>query len=116
MHMPTACLHARLHDPPQVTSDLAAFWAQGYAAVREDLLERFPGAAWPEDPTQAGPGREGGARCRDGAAPAQLLAVVACYLQAAELCVAPPPLSVQCATFSHKACGVCTRAFIHLCL
>ena len=48
-------------DDPQVTSDLAAFWAQGYAAVREGLLKRFPGAAWPEDPTQAGSGTEGAA-------------------------------------------------------
>ena len=39
--------------PVQVTSDLASFWANGYALVRKDLRGRYPKHYWPEDPTQA---------------------------------------------------------------
>lgn len=39
--------------PVQVTSDLASFWANGYAIVRKDLRGRYPKHHWPEDPTQA---------------------------------------------------------------
>lgn len=38
--------------PVQVTSDLASFWANGYALVRKDLRGRYPKHDWPEDPTQ----------------------------------------------------------------
>ena len=43
--------------PVQVTSDLASFWADGYATVRKDLRGRYPRHYWPEDPTQAIPTR-----------------------------------------------------------
>jgi ATP-dependent helicase HrpB len=43
--------------PVQVTSDLASFWANGYAIVRKDLRGRYPKHYWPEDPTQAEPSR-----------------------------------------------------------
>ncbi len=39
--------------PVQITSDLASFWANGYAIVRKDLRGRYPKHHWPEDPTQA---------------------------------------------------------------
>ena len=39
--------------PVQITSDLASFWANGYAIVRKDLRGRYPKHYWPEDPTQA---------------------------------------------------------------
>ncbi len=39
--------------PVQVTSDLASFWANGYALVRKDLRGRYPKHYWPEDPTDA---------------------------------------------------------------
>ncbi len=39
--------------PVQVTSDLASFWANGYAIVRKDLRGRYPKHNWPEDPTTA---------------------------------------------------------------
>ncbi len=37
--------------PVQVTSDLANFWANGYAIVRKDLRGRYPKHNWPENPT-----------------------------------------------------------------
>jgi ATP-dependent helicase HrpB len=39
--------------PVQVTSDLASFWARGYADVRRDLRGRYPKHYWPEDPGEA---------------------------------------------------------------
>ena len=39
--------------PVQVTSDLANFWATGYAEVRKQLRARYPKHAWPEDPLTA---------------------------------------------------------------
>jgi ATP-dependent helicase HrpB len=36
--------------PAQVTSDLASFWARGYAEVRNELRRRYPRHAWPESP------------------------------------------------------------------
>ena len=38
---------------PQVTDDLASFWANTYALVRRDLRARYPKHAWPEDPYTA---------------------------------------------------------------
>ena len=43
--------------PVQVTSDLASFWANGYAEVRKDLRGRYPKHDWPEDPASAVPHR-----------------------------------------------------------
>ncbi|MEZ5247386.1 MAG: ATP-dependent helicase HrpB [Acidimicrobiales bacterium] len=43
------------HRPVQVTSDLASFWADGYAEVRRELRGRYPKHEWPEDPTTARP-------------------------------------------------------------
>ena len=43
--------------PVQVTSDLASFWANGYAEVRKDLRGRYPKHDWPEDPARAVPHR-----------------------------------------------------------
>ena len=43
--------------PVQVTSDLASFWANGYAEVRKDLRGRYPKHDWPEDPAHAVPHR-----------------------------------------------------------
>jgi ATP-dependent helicase HrpB len=39
--------------PAQVTSDLASFWARGYAEVRKQLRVRYPKHAWPEPATLA---------------------------------------------------------------
>ena len=36
--------------PAQITTDLASFWANSYAAVRKDLRGRYPKHAWPEKP------------------------------------------------------------------
>ena len=47
--------------PVQVTSDLASFWANGYAEVRKDLRGRYPKHDWPENPATAVPHR--GVRC-----------------------------------------------------
>lgn len=43
------------HRPVQVTTDLASFWKDGYAAVRRELRGRYPKHEWPEDPTSATP-------------------------------------------------------------
>jgi ATP-dependent helicase HrpB len=36
--------------PAAITGDLAGFWRTGWAAVRRDMLGRYPKHAWPEDP------------------------------------------------------------------
>ena len=41
--------------PVQLTSDLASFWARGYAEVRKELKGRYPKHAWPDDPLTAPP-------------------------------------------------------------
>ncbi len=41
--------------PVQITSDLAGFWANGYAQVRKELRGRYPKHPWPEDPLTAVP-------------------------------------------------------------
>ena len=41
--------------PVQITTDLASFWANGYAEVRRDLRGRYPRHPWPEDPLTAPP-------------------------------------------------------------
>jgi ATP-dependent helicase HrpB len=43
------------HRPVQVTTDLASFWAEGYAEIRRELRGRYPKHEWPEDPTTASP-------------------------------------------------------------
>ncbi|MFN9644842.1 MAG: ATP-dependent helicase HrpB [Cyanobacteriota bacterium] len=41
--------------PVAITTDLAGFWSQGYAAVRRELRGRYPRHPWPEDPLSAPP-------------------------------------------------------------
>ncbi len=36
--------------PAQITTDLASFWAKGYAEIRRELRARYPKHAWPERP------------------------------------------------------------------
>ena len=43
--------------PVQVTSDLAGFWDRHYAAIRRELMRKYPRHQWPEDPRAAAPGR-----------------------------------------------------------
>ena len=44
--------------PVQVTSDLASFWARGYAEVKKELKGRYPRHYWPDDPYAAIPTRK----------------------------------------------------------
>jgi ATP-dependent helicase HrpB len=39
----------------QVTSDLLGFWDRHYAAVRRELMRKYPRHPWPEDPKTATP-------------------------------------------------------------
>ncbi len=41
--------------PLQITQDLTSFWRNGYAAVRSEMLGRYPRHPWPEDPVHALP-------------------------------------------------------------
>jgi ATP-dependent helicase HrpB len=43
------------HQPVQVTTDLASFWANVYPQVRRELSRRYPRHSWPEDPLAAAP-------------------------------------------------------------
>ena len=43
--------------PAQITTDLASFWATGYAEVRRELRARYPKHSWPERPTTPDPPR-----------------------------------------------------------
>jgi ATP-dependent helicase HrpB len=38
--------------PAAITGDLAGFWRGGWAAVRRDMLGRYPKHAWPVDPAR----------------------------------------------------------------
>ncbi len=42
--------------PVQVTADLPGFWAGSWAAVRKDMISRYPKHNWPADPLDAEPG------------------------------------------------------------
>jgi len=39
----------------QVTTDLAGFWDRHYPAVRKELMRKYPGHSWPENPRTASP-------------------------------------------------------------
>lgn len=42
--------------PVQVTADLPGFWAGSWAAVRKEMISRYPKHNWPADPLTAEPG------------------------------------------------------------
>ncbi|MEB3317538.1 MAG: ATP-dependent helicase HrpB [Cyanobacteriota bacterium] len=57
--------------PVAITTDLARFWGEGYAAVRRDLRGRYLRHPWPEDPLRATPTALTRARLRGAEGAAQ---------------------------------------------
>ncbi len=43
--------------PIQITSDLPGFWNGSWAAVRREMVSRYPRHHWPDDPATATPGQ-----------------------------------------------------------
>jgi ATP-dependent helicase HrpB len=41
--------------PVQITQDLDGFWERSYAAVKKELMGRYPRHSWPDDPRAAQP-------------------------------------------------------------